>query len=233
MATPARPPDVSEVETYVPGIKDITVLFLRIHFQLYRLIRGLWAHEFLAGWLLTLGKAFLTSETGLSFSGVSFSGFEWGVESASVGLSGVFFSDVHMLRTRIWLPVAYTVKRSGLFKLSFVNPDTFGSMHSKILSYEAQEGLDWGHGTPCLDSSKVCLLVTKVNLTMCIQCACLLLPKSLKSLQCVCLLPKASQMSWMLVSDCPLVYHQASLCLSTKCPSKTRYMYIYWSWYAF
>ena len=33
MATPARPPDVSEVETYVPGIKDITVLFVRIHFS--------------------------------------------------------------------------------------------------------------------------------------------------------------------------------------------------------
>ena len=52
---------------------------------------------------------------------------------------------------------------------------------------------------------------------------------SLKSLQCVCLLPKAT---WMLnVTNCPLVCHQSSPCLSTKCTLKTGYI-IYSSWYA-
>jgi len=38
---------------------------------------------------------------------------------------------------------------------------------------QLESGLDQGHVTPWLDSSNG-LLATKVNLTVCLQCACLL-----------------------------------------------------------
>ena len=78
---------------------------------------------------------------------------------------------------------------------------------------QLESSLDWGHVTPWLDSSNG-LLVTKVDLTMCLQCACLL-PVSLKSLQ---LVTKLSLKSLQLVTKLSL----KSLQLVTKCFTSER-----------
>ena len=101
----------------------------------------------------------------------------------------------------------------------------------KYYSMQLENGLDWDHGTLCLDSSNVppCYQSKSYN----VHTMCLLNTKvSLKNLQCVCLLPKcplrAYNMSTSFTYERPLewlsltVSHQTSPWLSTKCPLKNK-----------
>ena len=121
----------------------------------------------------------------------------------------------------------YTVKDQGCFNWAWFTQLQLETICTLICYFmQLESGLDWDHGTPCLDSSNVpaCYQSKSYN----VHTMCLLNTKvSLKNLPCVCLLPKcllrAYNMSTSFTYERPLeclsltVSHQTSPWLSTKC----------------